>query len=231
MKGVKTGELNDEPALTCNQFTSYAIFREEELRQVETEANECQVTQEEMKAVNYLAKWSYARRQQAKRQLENSTHSDIPTTTGRRLLETKNFYDIPGKWFNFVGMVVDFKPTHSQVEDGSKASLVLTDFTKNPKPSYYHDQFERFGIATSFLIDCTLWDIHAFRCPDLQPGDYVYLDNCSIRDDIGFLEFDMKGNNEKRPHVHRVEENDDRLVALVQRRRKWEQSRRIRTGK
>lgn len=214
--------FNRGVALRCSSDAEYALYRrkENQLYQIKMAANKCQVLEQEMVAVKYLAEWINNKKKQA---------DDTPAPSRKRkhdrLLATYELLDTEEKYFDHIGMVVECKPTVSKIiEKGIKTELILTDFTPNKLPNKKLDTWNEIGLTPDLLIQATVWDRHAFDCRELQFGDFVFLDNCNKKaNDMGFLEISLRSykNEGDKSCVVKLSEEDERIGSLLENRQKF----------
>jgi DNA-directed RNA polymerase subunit H (RpoH/RPB5) len=226
MKDSYVDDFNKRRSNSGHNGTAYALFRGDQApEQVESQAKKCALNDIDLEIVNYLFEWNKERKTQ---------QDDAPTVSrARQLIETCRLGDNGVKWLNYIGMIVKYTPTTEKFQKGSKAVLVLTDYTVNPSPSATSDlgiNYAKFyPLNNEHMLVCTLWDNHADDCPDLEQGDYVYLDNCKRKfNSMGCLELNINGKDGDKNKVRKVTENDPIVQKLLERQGHQQQKKRKR---
>ncbi|GAA5798618.1 hypothetical protein HPULCUR_004023 [Helicostylum pulchrum] len=151
--------------------------------------------------------------QYLKEHKESTIDLPIRIPTRRPLLETCEIDANESKFFDYIGEV-----TNVSMKD-NRATLSLTDYTLNPLPirSYADETI----VAKEYIINCTVWDSLVNDCKDLQPGNYVSLQNC-VKKDNNPLEFSIRlRDNENKVLLLNIEEDDPRLKKLIERKKNY----------
>ncbi|KAI8991574.1 hypothetical protein BDF20DRAFT_51395 [Mycotypha africana] len=209
--------------------TVYVTLNMETLEKYPSEDVDCQLSKSDMKVIKALRKWYRASDNQndtTTTAAANTSIASMPVSTDARvktakrsnrpLLTTEALASHPAFYFDYVGMVVKYIPN----EERHRVDLVLTDFTQNQYP--IGQNVALYDIDPSLLLQCTLWDNHADRCPSLELGNYIYLSNCTRnkkRQDG--LEIHVKGNRDTKQHVNILQPDQNILEALLQRQQHY----------
>jgi hypothetical protein len=96
-------------------------------------------------------------------------------------------------------------------------NLLLTDYSKNPKPiaGMAH---QRQSVDVNLLIQCTLFDENSRDCPPLSHGDFVYVKNALCKlSNRGQFELAVRHDNyATQEKVWLLATNDPLLLDLKQ---------------
>ncbi|KAI7894830.1 uncharacterized protein EV154DRAFT_548711 [Mucor mucedo] len=194
-------EFNNNPQITLNSFSKYALFTATEIRQIELVNMNLPAAPNDKAIMKALDTWNAE---------ASGSEAMVWVPTKRPLLETSQLYDDPSKYFDFVGQIVDIK------NFDAFTLLVLTDFTENPYPPTL--TVDQKVLDPKYLIYCSVWDNHRSVCADLGIKDFVFLRNC-VKKLTDTLEFNIHGsNNQSKPQVVRISRDDDLLKNVLARR-------------
>ncbi|KAI7906380.1 uncharacterized protein BX663DRAFT_548568 [Cokeromyces recurvatus] len=212
LKNIKVNEFNNRIQLASSNRTLYTAFDPVSLEEKPSVDVFYKIEDHEKIIIRALHSWN-----QQYMSLIKEKRVQMATIIKRPILQTDQLIHNPAMYFDYIGMVVAYNRPDSR----SVVDLVLTDYTINPKP-YFNDEYNVKGISYEFLLQCTLWDNHADNCPELNFGDYVFIENCTRNARSQSLEISVKGNRSKKHQLTVLEEKDPSLKNLLERRLKFD---------
>ncbi|KAI7894888.1 uncharacterized protein EV154DRAFT_548766 [Mucor mucedo] len=192
-------EFNNNPQITLNSFSKYALFTATEIKQIELGNMNLPAAPNDKAIMKALDNWNAE---------ASGSEAMVWVPTKRPLLETSQLYDDPSKYFDFVGQIVDIK------NFDAFTLLVLTDFTENPYPP-------------TLPVDQKVLDPNI--CDKLDIKDFVFLRNCvkKLTDTLEFNIHGS--NDQSKPQVVHISPDDDLLKNVLARRKSVKASLKKRT--
>ncbi|KAI7879861.1 uncharacterized protein EV154DRAFT_524326 [Mucor mucedo] len=212
MKNFFVKEFNNNPQITLNSYSKYALFTAKKIKQIQLANMNLPAVPNDKIIIKALDTWNAE---------ASGSEAMVQVPTKRPLLETSQLYDNPAKYFDFVGQIVNIK------NFDAFTLLVLTDFTENPYPPTL--PVDQKVLDPKYLIYCSVWDYHRSVCAKLDVKDFVFLRNC-VKKLTDTLEFNIHGSNDQsKPQVVYISPDDDLLKNVLARRKSMKASSKKRT--